>query len=316
MTDTFLSKENTDVLWEVLIDDESVPKTKTTQETFVRMLPRIHEKYKTTRDNLMDMNKIFMQEVMVELENAKSPPDHQKNPLITYEDIQSDRSSAFEKELKQKEEEFTSIMSRPVPEEPDFKDTEKDPPLGDVSDIIKRMMEERNLELSNIQKTHNVKEAEKWITSTNPSITSEREAETKQAIKYIKIEKDALNMEVPSVNLGEDTKHVTWGENMSIDVSELKSEPISETPVQIPMHDVPKKSSTSIFSKLKTTDTENDNANTMQRARDDMNMVPSLTNQDISSVAITDIQRLYDYVHERFDRLEKLMMEKNTTGNM
>ena len=54
-------------------------------------------------------------------------------------------------------------MSRPVPEEPNFKDNFEDKPLGNVSEEIERMMKERNLEINNIQKNKMSKKAEEWI---------------------------------------------------------------------------------------------------------------------------------------------------------
>ena len=67
MADQFLSKGNTDVFWEVLADDDSVPKTKETQETFVWLLPRFHAKHSKPGIDLMDLNKSFIREMITEV---------------------------------------------------------------------------------------------------------------------------------------------------------------------------------------------------------------------------------------------------------
>lgn len=277
MAEKFLSKENTDVLWEVLADDDSVPKTKETQETFVWLLPRFHSSHGKSNINLMDMNKLFIGEMMEKIEEQSKKPTTSvpfNKVLVTVEDLKSERLSSFDKELKEKENDFQSAMAVPVPEEPNFKDDTKDAPLGDVSKEIERMMKERNLDLSNIQKQHNVKKAEEWLSTTlnNKQQTKEIVSQTEeQNIKFIKIENEDLKMSVPTENLDEElpvSKNVTWGENLTINISEHESPPKQPSPV-------------SIFSKLKTS-----------------NDTPELPQEK-------DIDMLFTYVTKRFDDLER-----------
>jgi len=311
MAEKFLSKDNTDVLWEVLADDDSVPKTKETQETFVWLLPRFHAKHSASTDDLMGMNKMFISTIMDELENAKSLSGPGKNSpdkvLITSEDLKSERISEFDKKLKKQEDDFRNTISRPVPEEPTFKDTLDDAPLGDVTMVIERMMRERNLDISKIQKNHDVKQAEQWLSSTNPTIGNDAKKKTDEEIKLITIEKDELGISVPSEPLDGEPKHVSWGEDLTINISSTPPAP------------EPQSGSSSIFSKLKAVSVKtSDNVPSDQTAypsplMEDMS-VPSLINQDMSSIDTTDVSRLYAYVTERFDRLEKLIM--NTGRNM
>ena len=266
MADNFLGKENTDVLWEVLADDDSVPKTRQTQETFVWLLPRFHAKHGGKNMDLMSLNKQFISDIMKEIEQhtqTVSPNKDNTNErvLITSEDLRSSRASDFDRELKQKEDDFRYSMSHSVPEEPDFKDNVKEQPLGNVNDEIERMIRERNLDISSIQKTQNVEEASKWLSPTNSNITTENNSKNEQALKTIKIEKNDLGITVPSEVLPtntsneKDDKHVSWGEELTINISELEKKPQEN------------KNPVSIFSKLKTA-TKQD--------------VPSLINEDIS----------------------------------
>jgi hypothetical protein len=177
-------------------------------------------------------------------------------------------------------------MTRSIPEEPDFKDNVKEQPLGNVNDEIERMIRERNLDISSIQKTQNVEKASKWLSSTNPNIPKEINGKNEQSLKTIKIEENDLGIAVPSevlpvnMNNEKDDRHVSWDEKLTINIS--GTEKISQD----------NKPPVSIFSKLKTA-TKPD--------------VPSLINDDISSAGIIDIERLYVYVTERFNKLEKML---------
>ena len=292
MADNFLSKENTDVLWEVLADDESVPKTNETKETFVWLLPRFHASHQRAKIDLMSMNKLFIGEMMEKLQEnilRKSPPKNNSKPLITAEDLKTDRLSEFEKELKQKESDFQFAMSRPVPEEPNFKDNFEDKPLGDVSEEIERMMKERNLEINNIQKKQDVKKAEEWLSTTNPSLRNnsnqESDKQSPQEFKFIKIEKDDLEIQVPSTNLDETStsKSVSWDENLTINISKPSSDSVS------------------IFSKLKTSNKENSLAE--PKLSPPVLVPPSPPNVPRDNQ--NDIDRLFSFFNKRFDKLEK-----------
>ena len=291
MSDKFLGKENTDVLWEVLADDDSVPKTRQTQETFVWLLPRFHAKHGGKNMDLMSLNKQFISDIMKEIEqhtNTVSSNQDSTNDrvLVTSEDLRSSRTSEFERDLKQKEDDFRYSMARSIPQEPDFKDNVKEQPLGNVNDEIERMIRERNLDISSIQKTQNVEKASKWLSSTNPNIPKEINNKNEQSLKTIKIEENDLGITFPSEVLPtntsneKDDKHVSWGEELTINISESEKNSQDDKPP------------VSIFSKLKTA-TKQD--------------VPSLINNDISSAGVIDIERLYVYITERFNKLEKML---------
>ena len=293
MAENFLSKENTDVLWEVLADDDSVPKTSDTQETFVWLLPRFHASHQRAKIDLMSMNKLFIGEMMEKLQenmSKTSPPKNTSKPLITSEDLKSDRLSEFDKELKQKETDFQFAMTRPVPEEPNFKDNFEEKPLGDVSQEIERMMKERNLEISSIQKKQDVKKAEEWISSTNPSLRSNSNQESikqpQQDLKFIKIDKDDLEIQVPTTNLDEETisKSVSWDENLTINISKQ-----------------PSSDSVSIFSKLKTSNGESQSSE--PKLSSPTLKPPSPPN--VSNIDSRDMEMLFSFFNKRFDKLEE-----------
>lgn len=289
-TKNFLSDTNVQMLWEVLIDEESIMKDKRTQETFVKTLPEFYEREKSKpQTTLIGLNKQFIS-IMMNLLRQAAPPrtipiPPAKKILITQEELQNDRASHFEQELNKKQQEFTSAMAVPVPTTPVFTDNTKDTPLTEMNMIIQRTIAERNLELDKFYKSANKGDAENWLKSAPTSIKEEKAVEKANVMKTIKIEKNDLNISIPTEVLNEpsassSSKQISWGDNTTIELSE---------PTQI---------NDSIFSKLKKTYTPP----TPQ---------PTYTPQPTTTQASTmDIQFLYDYVNKRFDQLEDLIRQQ------
>ena len=274
-TKNFLSPANAQMLWEVLIDEESIMKDKRTQETFVKTLPEFYEREKSKpQTTLIGLNKQFIS-LMLNLLRQAAPPA--KKILITQEELQNDRASHFEQELNKKQQEFTSAMAVPVPTTPVFTDNTKDTPLTEMNMIIQRTIAERNLELDKFYKSANKADAENWLKSAPTSIKEEKAIEKASVMKTIKIEKNELNISIPTEVLNDvaSSKQISWGDNTTIELSESQT-------------------NDSIFSKLKKTYTPP----TPQ---------PTYTPQPTHTM---DIQFLYDYVNKRFDQLEDLIRQQ------
>jgi hypothetical protein len=291
-TKNFLSDANVQMLWEVLIDEESIMKDKRTQETFVKTLPEFYEREKSKpQTTLIGLNKQFISIMMNLL--RQNPPSQvarmilpAKKILITQEELQNDRASHFEQELNKKQQEFTSAMAVPVPTTPVFTDNTKDTPLTEMNMIIQRTIAERNLELDKFYKSANKGDAENWLKSAPTSIKEEKAIEKASVMKTIKIEKNDLNISIPTEVLNEpssssssfSSKQISWGDNTTIEQNQTQA-------------------NDSIFSKLKKTPMPP----TPQ---------PTQTPQPTATQAQTmDIQTLYDYVNKRFDQLEDLIRQ-------
>jgi len=278
----FLSDANVQMLWEVLIDEDTILKDKRTQETFAKTLPEFYEREKTNKQiSLIGLNKQF---ISLMLNLLRQPPTQvaRTNPptkkvLITQEELQNDRAANFEQELNKKQQEFTSAMAVPVPTTPVFTDNTKDVPLTEMNLIIQRTIAERNLELDKFYKSANKADAENWLKSAPTSIKEEKAVQKASVMKTIKIEKNDLNIPIPTEELNDTgSKQISWGNNTTIEPSE---------PNQTQTND-------SIFSKLKKTPAP----------------PPSPTP---TTTPTMDIQTLYDYVNKRFDQLEQLIRERN-----
>jgi hypothetical protein len=280
-TKDFLLGPNVQMLWEVLIDEESIMKDKRTQETFVKTLPEFYEREKSKpQTTLIGLNKQFISLMLNLLRQAPSQQVARNIPTkkisITQEELQNDRTANFEQELNKKQQEFTSAMAVPVPTTPVFTDNTKDTPLTEMNMIIQRTIAERNLELDKFYKSANKADAENWLKSAPTSIKEEKVVQKANAMKTIKIEKNDLNISLQTEELNDATssKQISWGNNTTIENM--------ETPP-----------TDSIFSKLKLT-----------------NSFPTKTPAPIQ-VPTMDIQMLYEYFNRRFDQLEELIREGN-----
>jgi hypothetical protein len=297
MGDDFLSQENTGLLWEVLLENPDVPRTETTRTTFATLLPRFYSNAQSvpgSTSNLVELNKQFISVILESVTHqVTSEPVVQRNPAITHDEIQNERKAEFDLEFEKAQQDFSSSMKVNAPETPSFSDNLKDEPISDMTSTIERIIAERNLEMNTIQTSHGAKkeQAEKWLAGKDTSIASEQAKGKEEAIKYIKIDDNELGLNVATINLdslkltppappkgpppssfpdvvqGSD-KQVTWGDN---EVQNFTSPP-----------DIEEGGPFDLFSKLK------------RKPKD-----------RYEAASKEDMKRLFVYVEDRFNMLEK-----------
>ena len=125
----------------------------------------------------------------------KIHPEETIKQSITFEDIQNDRMTLFEKELNKKQEEFTNSMALPVPPVPNFSDA-LDQPISEIELEIKRIQEQRNYDIeiiNNTNKNSNTSVGENWLKPQETSIKNE---------KLVKLANINTN--------NHPNKHITW----------------------------------------------------------------------------------------------------------
>jgi hypothetical protein len=228
----FLNKENVNTLWDVISDEDlfkSLHRDAQSQilHVFSSNIKGFFENEKTKTNNLIEINKKYMVLILNYIKNNFSRQAHNKiriyeetpvKELITYEEIQNDRQSQFEKDLGKLQEEFTNSMTLPVPEVPKFADNYKDAPISEMDKMIKEMTAKRNYDVEQINRNNqefinlaNGNNTNNWLTPQETSIktdkfTSQIIEETPQNNKKLKY----LNIEQPP---DIPKKNVTWGEN-------------------------------------------------------------------------------------------------------
>lgn len=243
-TNDFLTKQNVDLLWEVIIDDDlfkNQPKELINQigSIFTQHLRGFNEAEKNNSSNLMSMNKRF---IGIILNHSYSIINYNKNPmppqktreLITSSDLQTERVSQFEKDLSQKQSEFTNAMTLPIPPKPKFSDTNTDEPISEMELAIKKALEQRNYDIEQVNHNLNKSKADSWLKSQETSLKSEKIPATNlnpnpnpnSSLKYIKIEKENIENTIIKKDIIDlnKQKHITWeDENINLQIIEEAS---------------------------------------------------------------------------------------------
>ena len=248
----FLNKENISMIWDV-ITDENIFKflsrdiQQKVASVFTNNLKGFFESEIKNTNILIDLNKKY---IMLILNHIKTNyPQQQPNKikileeisseqkeLITYEELQNDRKSQFDKDLNKRQEEFSNAMSLHVPEVPEFVDKNVDKPITEMEKLIKEITAQRNYEVEQINR--NYEKSENWLNSQETSIKSEKNLLSNQnlqqinnnnnnnnnnnsnnnnKLKYIKITNDEIKVESPDKR-----KNVSWGPDSEIsEISEI-----------------------------------------------------------------------------------------------
>jgi len=244
----FLTKTNVAMIWDVISDEDMFKflskdiQSKIT-EVFTNNLKGFYENEILKNNTLIDMNKkyILLMLNFIKTNHTQQPnkitiheeisPTNQKN-LITYEEIQNDRKSQFEKDLFKRQEEFTNSMTLKAPPVPEFNDKNKNIPITEMEKIIKEMTAQRNYEVEEINRGFNTQmQDDTWLKPQETSIKNEKyqpdifisqtvntntnNTNSNSKLKYLKIENDEV-----SLNKFEQKRNVTWGENITKEFEE------------------------------------------------------------------------------------------------
>jgi hypothetical protein len=240
---TFLNTENISMIWDVITDEEifkflSRDIQNKIANIFTSNLKGFFESEIPNTHNLIDINKKYIMLILnyikknfpaqqpnkIKIHNEIVPSSSEKE-LITYEEIQNDRKSQFEKDLNKRQEEFTNSMTIQVPAVPEFVDKKIDAPIREMEKIIKEMTAQRNYEVEQINK--NYQQAEGWLKPLETSIKNDKnvsssiisnEQNENNKLRYLKFENEEIILNSP-----EKRKNVSWGEN-----SEIENKKISE----------------------------------------------------------------------------------------
>ena len=236
--DNFLSKENVEMIWELIIDEELM-KHKTAnemsvfQQFFINKIRSFYEKEKILNKSLMNMNKEFIENIFEILQSNNNNNNNNNNANIVEnkeimgEDIKISRVNNFEKEFLKKQNEFSSSMAMRIPEKPKF-DDELDKPIGEMEDLIARTLAQRNFDIEQIQQNIDSKKVTDFLTSQDTSVKSEKFQKynvnnvnnvNNTGIKYIKISSEELPEISGVIDIQKsinDKKHITWADEENI----------------------------------------------------------------------------------------------------
>lgn len=248
---TFLTKSNVYTIWDVISDElifKNLSKEQQQQiaNIFTNNIKGFYDTELLKKSNLIDMNKKYIILILNYIKTNFSNKlykfnkikiheeiiDNQKE-LVTYEEIQNDKKTQFEKNLNKRQEDFANLMSISVPPVPEFKDTYKNEPITEMEQIIKEMTAQRKYDIEQITKINNSTESDAWLQSQETSIKNDKIQQDKTVLntnqikennnklKYFKMENDEIILNNLTV---ENKKNVTWGENVNINETNINEE--------------------------------------------------------------------------------------------
>ncbi len=269
----FLNNENVQVLWDVVIDEDIIKRQSREFQENILNLFRTNlkgfydvESKKTT--SLVDMNKKY---ILLILNHANKQitknvkPEYRKikildelpqkkvNELITYEEIQNDKRSQFDKDLNRRQEEFTNSMALPVPPVPKFTDNLEEGPISEIDKAIKELTSQRNYDVEQISRSNNAilnsnSNVDNWLTPQETSVKADKLNPQQQPtqnvnnskLKYIKTDNETIENQVISMdkreNINSPKKNVTWDLKPYNYSNEIKDEFLNE--VRITMEEL------------------------------------------------------------------------------
>lgn len=252
---SFLKKPNIETLWDVISEEEifkflSRDIQSKISDIFISNIAGFFEVERNNTNNLVDINKKYILLILNYIKNTfpENLPNKIKifneepvsKELITYEEIQNEKKTQFEKDLSKVQEEFTNSMSLPVPEKPDFTDKYRDSPISEMDKMIKEITEKRNYDVEQINRNYqtNINQADNWLKSQETSVKAEKlnpdfqkadsfQPEINSKFKHISFnDRDSFSDKInDNYVVQKDTiKNVTWGKNEEINNSEIRQE--------------------------------------------------------------------------------------------
>jgi hypothetical protein len=234
----FLSKSNINLLWSVLNEHDFMTNRNPNDLTQIQNIfsSNLQNFYNSNKNmSLMDLNKNYIASMVKfispYMKTVPAPVSTEK-PLYTHEDIQNNRLSAFEKDLKSKQNEFQNSMNKPVPPTPNFAD-DTDGPISNLEVEMKKYMTQRNYDVQNLPPQSDPS----WLKPVETSVKTEKINYSTSNPKMIKIDNHILNESIQAIDLDKPKKNISWSDNLTQD-----DEPESFSEL-------------SIFSKLKTVPT-------------------------------------------------------------
>jgi len=246
----FSNKQNLGLLWDVLLDELNIKGNvkNASNATYIsgvqavfqsNIAPFISKINKNA--SLMESNKIFLKQVLTAVNrlfpNVKQQTtrinigDEDVNNPYKVEDIHSARQISFEKQVKEKQEDFESFASLKKPKELDFSEKVNENRITEMQTLIAETIAKRNFEIEQYQPATDADSAESWLQPVKTSVkdiniqnnknnnnnnNSNSNSNNERKLKYMDAESNTTSL-----------KKVSWNDNnqnqnISLDIDELK----------------------------------------------------------------------------------------------
>jgi hypothetical protein len=306
----FNKKDNIQMLWDVVSDEDifkflSPDIQSKIYNVFINNIQGFFQIEKTkTNASLVEMNKKYILLILNHIKQTysyqpskiKIHNDPPVKELITYEEIQNDRKSQFDKDLSKRQEEFEDFMSIKSPPVPEFADPvgKTDKPIKEMDKILKDMLAQRNYEVEQINKSYNNiinsndSQVDNWLKPQETSLKSEKfqEIKSEEPQNYSRFK--FLNEIEPGLSNINPTpkKNVSFTNNDQVNT--FNSEPVYE-----------EEEENNLFSKLKKINKKEENITLKIQEKD-------LNEED----RLTKLERNMKNLDEKMDKIIALLSSK------
>jgi hypothetical protein len=265
LTTDFLTTQNIGLLWDILSDGDIIKNgskqyVENVFNVFKGNLRGFYDVESKKPSTLVDLNKKYILLILNYINNSHTesinqqqflpPKPSETTPLVTFEDIQNNRQTQFEKELNRYQTEFTTAMTMPVPPVPDFSIKLDEGPIKEIAEKIRQMTLSRNYDIEQINKTH-ANSQQNWLNPEETSLKSEKlsinkltnandtkspnNATSVNGIKYIKIDNyemdgNVYKNQIIDLNRPDTKKHISWeDENIKMNMTEAIEQEIENS---------------------------------------------------------------------------------------
>jgi hypothetical protein len=304
---SFNTTDNIKMIWDVISDEDIftflTPDIQgKVYDLFLNNIQGFFEVERKKTNLLVELNKKY---IVLVLNHIKKTYPYQPNKikifneqpqtkeLITFEEIQNDRKSQFEKDFNRRQEEFDDSMTLKAPPLPEFSDKESDKPIKEMDKILKEMQAQRNYEVNQINRTYTTSNhVDNWLKPQETSLKTEKfenntekleEPQNQSRFKFL----NDLNEIDTSLSPTNSKKNVTFS---NTDIVTTFQEPDEED--------------NNIFSKLKKVEKKEDN------------IVLQIHEQNINGTNLNDdrivkLERNVENLNEKVDKILALLSQKN-----
>jgi len=302
----FNTKDNIKMLWDVISDEEIF--TFLTHDIqnkiynlFLNNIKGFFEVERNKPNLLVDLNKKY---ILLILNHIKKTYPYQPSKikiyneqpqlkeLITFEEIQNDRKSQFEKDFSRRQEEFEDSMTLKAPPVPEFADKESDKPIKEMDKILKEMQAQRNYEVDQINRIYNTSnQVDNWLKPQETSLKTEKfqnnvdnleQSQNNSRFKFL----NNLN-EIETLSPNNTKKNVTFSNTDLVTTFQEQDE-----------EDI------NILSKLKKVDKKEDNI-VLQIHEPTMNVT------NLNDDRIAKLERNVTNLNEKMDKIIALLSQRN-----
>ena len=242
----FLSQQNTQLLWEVLLEHDIVQKTnqqilKQFIPTFKPNMGAFYNSEKSKNYDLINLNKLFLKNILnvfqtfvysTQQQNQLQSQEFKKikigneevGEVYKIEDIQNQRLNDFERELSKKVNDFENFIKPKMPAPLDFSDKKEDTKIGgEINLLIEQTIAQRNYDIQQIQNTlmENPNQGDEWLKSQNTSLKNDKinlnVKDTTTVKKNTIVKKDTSIKNFPNKNNEKiiPKKNISWDDTMN-----------------------------------------------------------------------------------------------------